>query len=64
MIAVQEHSVWWENVLYGMAKEREIYVKDIRGKFWAEVDYIEDYERILEHRGIERLEPCSLGGNR
>ena len=64
MIAVQEHSVWWENVLYGMANEREIYVKDIQGKFWAEVDYIEDYERILEHRGIERLEPCSFGGNR
>ena len=47
-----------------MANEREIYVKDIQGKFWAEVDYIEDYERILEHRGIERLEPCSFGGNR
>lgn len=60
MIASQNHSVWWENVLYDMVTEREVYVKDVDGKFWAEVDYIEDYERILEHRGIERI---TVNGN-
>lgn len=50
MIEHQVHSVWWENVLYEMCSGRKIYVKDVQGLFWAEVDYIEDYERILEYR--------------
>lgn len=49
MIATQQHSVWWENVLYAMTDRREIYVQNIENKFWAEVDYIEDYERILKY---------------
>lgn len=53
MIGRQEHSVWWENVIYSMTEERPVYVEDVGGCFWAEVDYIEDYERILEHRGVE-----------
>ena len=54
MIGRQEHQVWWENVVYSMCSERPVYVKDVGGMFWAEVDYIEDYDRILAHRGIER----------
>ena len=46
VIANQEHSVWWENVLYELTKSRDIYVKDVDGKFWGEVNY-EGYERIL-----------------
>ncbi len=46
MICKQEHSVWWENILYSMTDKRDIYIEDVEGKFWAEVDYIEDYERI------------------
>jgi choline kinase len=42
----QQHSVWWENVLYAQSASKNIYVKDVNGLFWAEVDYIEDYERI------------------
>lgn len=53
MIGRQEHSVWWENVIYSMTEERPILVEDVAGHFWAEVDYIEDYERILEHRGVK-----------
>ena len=26
---------------------------DIKGLFWDEVDYIDEYERILKHRGYE-----------
>ena len=54
MIGRQEHQVWWENVVYSMCSERPVYVKDVGGMFWAEVDYIEDYDRILAHRGIKR----------
>lgn len=53
MIGRQEHSVWWENIVYDMVGTRDVYVKEIDGKFWAEVDYIEDYERILKFRGFE-----------
>lgn len=50
MINNQQHSVWWENVIYELSKNQPIKVEDIAGKFWAEVDYIEDYERILKFR--------------
>lgn len=50
MINTQQHGVWWENVLYSLIDKYDIFVKDIKGKFWAEVDYIEDYERILKFR--------------
>jgi choline kinase len=52
MIERQEHDVWWENVLYSYIGEKPVFVKDINGLFWAEVDYIEDYHRILEHRQV------------
>ena len=32
-----------------MAEERPIWTKDINGKFWAEIDYIEDYKRIINY---------------
>lgn len=50
MIARSEHSVWWENVLYEHLKEQPVYVEGTGGLFWAEVDYVEDYERILAFR--------------
>ncbi|MGI6545328.1 MAG: NTP transferase domain-containing protein [Fastidiosipilaceae bacterium] len=52
MIDTQQHDVWWENVLYSYIGEKDVHVKDIKGLFWAEVDYIEDYHRILEQRGV------------
>lgn len=51
MINQQQHSVWWENILYSMVGTRNIFVENVGEKFWAEVDYIEDYERILKFRG-------------
>ncbi len=51
MVSRQEHGVWWENVLYSMIGERPVYVRDVEGLFWAEVDFIEDYQRILAHVG-------------
>lgn len=52
MINNQQHNVWWENVVYGLAETQNIKIDDISGMFWAEVDYIEDYERILNFRGV------------
>lgn len=48
LVREQRHSLWWEDVLYSMADERPILVRDIAGAFWGEVDYIEDYERIMK----------------
>ena len=52
MIFSQNHSVWWENIVYDMVGSQDVYVKEVDGMFWAEVDYIEDYERILKFRGV------------
>lgn len=41
-----EYNFWWENALYTIADKFPIYVEDVDGKFWAEVDTIEDYNRI------------------
>ncbi|SCJ41983.1 bifunctional N-acetylglucosamine-1-phosphate uridyltransferase/glucosamine-1-phosphate acetyltransferase [uncultured Clostridium sp.] len=50
LISEQNHSLWWENILYSLSNKNNIYVENISGMFWAEVDYIEDYERILAFR--------------
>ena len=55
MVQQQHHSDWWEQVLYSMVVEHPIWTTDIAGNFWAEIDYIEDYNRILEYRkGLNR----------
>lgn len=48
MIENGEYNLWWENVLYSFAEDN-IYTQDVNGVFWAEVDTIEDYNRILNH---------------
>jgi choline kinase len=48
LIQAQQHGKWWEDVLYSMATEYPIRVNDLKGAFWAEVDYVEDYLRIQE----------------
>lgn len=50
MINEKKYNLWWENVIYDLTNILEIKVKDIKNIFWAEVDYIEDYERILDFR--------------
>lgn len=49
MVSNQQHDCWWENVLYSLAWKQEINVADVEGRFWAEIDYIEDYYRILDY---------------
>ncbi|GHU50087.1 nucleotidyltransferase [Clostridia bacterium] len=50
LIQQQRYGDWWEEILYSMMFERPIWAKDIAGKFWAEIDFIEDYEKILRYR--------------
>jgi choline kinase len=47
LIGFQQHGLWWEDALYKMCGDGfAIQVREISDCFWAEVDYIEDYERI------------------
>ena len=47
------YNLWWENVLYNYSMEWPVYTLDVNGHFWGEIDYIEDYERILTHVGAK-----------
>lgn len=58
LIGTQQHGKWWEDVLYSFSTERTIIARDIAGAFWGEVDYIEDYSRIME---FYRNEPSLRG---
>ena len=45
-----EYNMWWEDVFYSLVETgKPIYIEDIKGFFWAEVDFIEDYNRILDY---------------
>ena len=49
MIDAGEYQKWWENVLYSLTDTEEIFAADVNDKFWAEVDFIEDYCRIKNY---------------
>lgn len=49
LLEQQSHGKWWEDVLYSLSNQQDIQVKNIAGMFWAEVDFIEDYRRILDY---------------
>jgi choline kinase len=46
----QQHHLWWEQVMYSMIGDHPIRVADVSEYFWREIDFIEDYEAILEYR--------------
>lgn len=47
-MAAEDYQIWWEDVIYRTVGDGQaVHVKDVAGSFWAEVDYIEDYERIM-----------------
>ena len=48
-IQEQKHHYWWEDLFYRNIDIKPIYIYDVKGIFWAEVDYIEDYERIKSY---------------
>jgi choline kinase len=54
-VSNEDYGCWWEDIIYRTVEQnQEVYVKDVAGRFWAEVDYIEDYERIKAFIGRSR----------
>lgn len=51
LIRSQQYGCWWENILYSFTDKREadIYTMDVEGRFWAEIDYFDDYARIIDY---------------
>lgn len=49
LVSSQQHQLWWENILYSLIEDRSIDTIDVNGKFWSEIDYFDDYERILNY---------------
>ncbi|MEY8509497.1 phosphocholine cytidylyltransferase family protein [Lachnospiraceae bacterium 42-17] len=51
LIGASKHGLWWEDTLYSFtnANEHQIYTRDVEGLFWSEIDYFDDYERILNY---------------
>ena len=51
LIDGQQYNLWWENVLYSFADEKEhpIYTMEVGKEFWSEIDFFDDYERILNY---------------
>lgn len=54
LINAEKYNLWWENVLYENINDYPVYVKDISEYFWSEVDYIEDYKRILHYTNTKK----------
>lgn len=54
LIWKEEYGMWWEDVLYRACDVHPVRALDVDGRFWSEVDYIGDYQRILDYLGINR----------
>ncbi|MBO4981796.1 MAG: phosphocholine cytidylyltransferase family protein [Lachnospiraceae bacterium] len=56
LIGEGKHNLWWEDVLYSFTHENKywIYTKDVEGLFWSEIDYFDDYERILNYFAAQK----------
>lgn len=49
LVNASQYTLWWENVLYSFTGTKAIYTLDVKGEFWAEIDFFDDYTRILNH---------------
>lgn len=56
LVNESKHDLWWENTLYSFTNENEheIHTKDVEGSFWSEIDYFDDYERILNYLSSQK----------
>lgn len=52
LIWQENYGMWWEDALYAACESHPIRALDVEGHFWSEIDYIEDYQRILDHLGM------------
>lgn len=42
-------TAWWESAIIDNRDQFPVYTIDVNGKFWSEIDFIEDYERIIRY---------------
>lgn len=49
LVDSSQYNLWWENVLYSFTEAKDIHTVDVNGEFWAEIDFFDDYARILNH---------------
>ncbi len=58
MIDNEEYTTWWETILYSRCEQFPIHTLDVAPYFWSEIDYIEDYEKIVDYvnKNVSRLE--------
>ncbi|HHT57293.1 phosphocholine cytidylyltransferase family protein [Herbinix luporum] len=58
LINKQQHQLWWENIIYSFTDhdEMDVFTVDVDGLFWSEIDYFDDYERILNYIDITAKE--------
>lgn len=54
LVEREAYHLWWENALYEYCHEYPVFIQDVEGKFWGEIDYIEDYNRIRRYH-MDRL---------
>ena len=52
LIDKEMYHLWWENALYEYSQQYPIHVRDVGGKFWGEIDSIQDYNRICTYSSI------------
>lgn len=57
LITASKHDKWWEDTLYSFTGEGKysIHTKDVEGNFWSEIDYFDDYERILNYLSTQKV---------
>jgi choline kinase len=47
MIDQRYHDKYWEDVLMAANGKLPVNALDTNGLFWSEIDFIEDYERVM-----------------
>ena len=49
MIDEENYQTWWEVILYDHCMEQQVKALDVAPYFWSEIDYIEDYMKIVDY---------------
>ena len=49
MVDEENYQTWWEVILYDHCQEQKVKALDVAPHFWSEIDYIEDYMKIVRY---------------
>jgi len=60
LIDNERYGLWWENILYEYIDTTPVYVRDVSDYFWAEIDYMSDYNRILSYISTGKVSDKNL----